>query len=56
MDFRNFPKKTFENFRKYSQNVQEILFFVQTRKNLTHGLLKFVEKYTKIMRFSNFLK
>ena len=29
------------------------MFFVQTRKKLTHGLLNFLEKYAKIMHFSH---
>ena len=33
MHFRNFLKKSFEILRKFSQ----IIFFVQTPKNLTHG-------------------
>ena len=32
------------------------MFFVQRREKLTHDLLNFVEKYARIMHFSNFLK
>ena len=30
------------------------MFFVQTRKKLTHCLLNFQEKYAKLMHFSQF--
>ena len=33
---------------------QLIVFFVQTPKKLTRGLLNFFEKYAKIMRFQQF--
>ena len=33
---------------------KQFVFFVQTREKLTHGLLKILEKYAKIVDFSQF--
>ena len=43
--------KNMQNFIKISQ---QFVFFVQTRKKLTRGLLNFFEKYSKIMHFQQF--
>ena len=56
MRFRNFLKKSFENFRKFSQEFQHIAVFVKKRKRLTQGLLNLFENYAKIMHFRNFLR
>ena len=49
-----FEDLRFENFRKFSQNFQRIVFFVQSRKKLTNDLLNSFEKYAKLMHFSQF--
>ena len=41
----------FQNFLKISK---QFVFVVQTREHLTHCLLKFLEKYAKIIDFSKF--
>ena len=56
MHFRNFLKKYVQNFRKISQNFQEIVFGAQTRKKVTHALLHFLINMLKYCIFRNFLK
>ena len=46
MHFRNFLKKLFENFRKFSQHLKYIVFPPNAQK-IMHGLLNFLEKYAK---------
>ena len=43
-------------YQKFLKVSQQFVYFVQTRENLTHGLLNFCEKYAKIMHLSNFHK
>ena len=54
MHFRNLLKKTFENFRKFSENFQQIVFVVQTREKLTHGSLNLLKNMIKYWIFTIF--
>ena len=45
--------KIFEPFKIF---LKKIVFVVQTRKKVMHGLLNPFDKYAKIMHFSQFLK
>ena len=56
MHLSQFSEEKFSKFRKFSQNFQQIVFFIQTRKKLTNGLLNSFEKYAKIIHFSQFSK
>ena len=47
-----FQLNLYQNFLKISK---QFVFFVQTREKATHGLLKFLEKFAKIMDFLLFL-
>ena len=49
MELSNFKKNFFENFLKFSEH---LVFNVQRREKLTHGLLKILEKHAKIIDFS----
>ena len=40
-----------KHFRKFLKICQQFVFFVQTRENLTHGLLTYFEKYAKITHY-----
>ena len=54
--FSNFLKKFLKIFKNFHKNFLQIVFFVQTRKHLTNGLLNFVGNMLKWWTFRNFLK
>ena len=56
MHFRNFIKKTFETYENYFKISQHFVFFVQTRKSLTHSFLKLLENMLALCIFPNLLK
>ena len=45
----------YQKFSFFSKLLNTV-FFVKTYEKLRHGFLNFVEKWAKIMRFSDFLK
>ena len=51
--FRKFLNKIFSQFRKFSQNFQQIVFRPNAQ-TINAWILKFFEKYAKIMHFSQF--
>ena len=49
-----FPQEIFWKFSRFSQTFQRIVFFFQSRKKLTNGLLNSFQTYAKIMHFLQF--
>ena len=45
--FHKFLKKSFENFRKFSQNSPTLCVFGPNPPKITHGLLNFIENKLK---------
>ena len=43
-NMHKFLKKSFENFRKFSENFSKSFVFVQTPQKVTHGLYSLFEK------------
>ena len=54
MHARDFLKKIFVNFRKFSQTFQQPMFVVQSGEKNSAWLVWFFEKYAKIMKHSRF--
>ena len=56
MHFRNFLKKFLESFEIFLEIPQQFVFFVQTCEKINAWLVKYFERFAKIMRFFYFLK
>ena len=54
MHFNNLLKKFFDNFIEFLKGSSEFAFLVKTRENITHGLLRILEKHAKIVYFTQF--
>ena len=55
MDFMQFYEEKYSKFSKIFSNIPRNSLFPPNRQKINAWFVKFLEKYAKIMHFSNFL-